>query len=89
MRLSDGQLKFWRKSLLYSIKSQLHFLHGHKRMKIFATDEVRGYSLRTSVEELMDMLDLKKYYPQKLKFEDMIKLTGDVLDNSARKPEPT
>ena len=84
--LSDNQRKFGRKSLLYNIRSQLHFLQ-EKKLETLASEMMQIDSLRPGVAGLMELFGMKSYYPQKLKYEDVIKLTHDVHNDINKKPE--
>ena len=45
------------------------------------TPECERNSLRREVKELLDLLGISSYYPQKLTFQDIVKLTSDVHNN--------
>ena len=44
------------------------------------------FNLNESVEELLELLNLKQYYPQKLTYEEVILLTPDILKDVRQKP---
>ena len=66
-------------SLLCSLKSQLHFLQAPEKGSFPALD-YSAYLPAKPVEKILDALDMKQYYPQKLRYEDVIQLTPDVND---------
>ena len=83
----DGNNKLIAKSLLYSIKSQLRLLSQHERL--LKNSEATGFigeTISLSVETLLDVLDMKNYYPQRLRYEDVIKLRRDMYDSPNKKP---
>ena len=84
--LNDGNIKLRRSSLVLSIKSQLHHLHQHERLKMSAAGDATAGELSPEVEGLMNMLDMKKYYPQKIKYDDVIKLTSEFWADVKKKP---
>ena len=85
--LRDADNKLMAKSLLYNIKSELRLLFQHQRLPKdpgimdFAVEKVSS-----CVEMLLDNLDMKKYYPQRLRYEDVIKLKIDVYDSANKRP---
>ena len=86
--LPDGKqhLKVNWKSLLLCLKNQLRFIIGHNQNTDREIKVIRG-PLSDSVESMLFLLNIRKYYPQKLALEDVIKLTPDVLVNENAKPK--
>ena len=82
---SPVQNKLIWKSLLHSLKSQLHFLRQLEE-HMDPPSETAGGSLRRSVEVLLEILDFKKYFPQKLTYKDMIKLSSDAFSDGGATP---
>ena len=73
------------KSLLCSLKSQFHFLISQES-KLIAAPEYAAGKLGPTTEKLLQALEIKQYYPQKLTYEDVIKLTADVFEDVNKKP---
>ena len=71
-----------------NIKSQLSFLTSTTRTEATAAEleSEQNFEVKESVEQMLDTLDLKKYYPQKLKYEDVIMLTSSIYDDVNKKP---
>ena len=73
---------FWY--LMYSIKGQLHFLKQQNKVKTMSEETMD--KLHAPLEGLLELLDMTKYYPQKLKYEDVIMLRTDDFDDVNKKP---
>ena len=86
--LRDADTKLMAKSLLYNIKSQLRLLSQQQRLvKDPGAVDFTGKKVCSSVETLLDNLDMKKYYAQGLRYENVIKLKSDVFDGVNKRPE--
>ena len=70
--------------LMYSIKGQLNFLKEQYKMKIASEETIDR--LHAPLEELLELLGMKKYYPQKLRYEDVTMLRTDDYNDVNRKP---
>ena len=82
--LSGKQLMFELEALMHSFKQQFHFAYRNKKVE---EEENSGIvEIDKSVERILEVLCLKKYYPQKLKYEDVIMLTSSIHDDITRKP---
>ena len=68
-----------------NIKQQFSFLYSIEETEETPEAEQTG-ELNDTVEGILDALDMKKYYPQKLRYEDLITLTSDDLDDVSKKP---
>ena len=85
--LRNVDTKLMAKSLLYNIKSQLRLLYQQQRLlKDSGAADFAGEKVTSSVEMLLDNLDMKKYYAQGLRYEDVIKLKSDVFDSVNKRP---
>ena len=83
----NADTKLMARSLFYSIKSELRLLNQQERLlKESGAANFTGERVRSSVETLLDNLDLKKYYEQGLRYEDVIKLKTDTSGNPDKKP---
>ena len=71
-----------------NIKRQLSFLTTTTRTqtKTPESDSKQNCKVKESVGQMLDCLDMKKYYPQKLKYEDVIMLTSSIYDDVDKKP---
>ena len=63
-------------TLVHSLKSQLYFPKRQKTFDVDDQDKTTDEHLDKSVEEMLMLLDMRKYYPQKLKLEDVQMLTA-------------
>ena len=85
--LRSKHTKLKRKSLIFSIKTQLYSLHQPTRVKdVSGRDGSEQIPLNADLKVLIDILGLKDYYPQKLTYEDVITLKPDVLRDFTSKP---
>ena len=85
--LRNADRKLMAKSLLYNIKSQLRLLNQQQRLlKDTGTVDFTGKKVSSSVETLLDNLDMKKYYAQGLRYEDVIQVKSDVNDSVNKRP---
>ena len=72
--------------LLYSLKNQFPF--RKERMKGTKTpSQYPSSTLGKSTELLLEVLNMKQYYPQKLTYEQVITLTPDVYSDEAKAPK--
>ena len=78
-------LKVSWKSLLFGLKDQLR-LFSRLDEKIDPEPDWIGERLSDSLEDILNLLSMTKYYPQKLTYEDVIKLTGNVKTNGDTVP---
>ena len=78
-------LKVNWKSLLLCLKNQLRFVCEFDE-KIGPEPRGIGERLSDPVENVLGLLNMKRYYPQKLTYEDVIKLASDVFANESKKP---
>ena len=69
------------KALVQSLKTQLHFTEAPTRTPQKASPFQMG-NLDRPVEKLLESLELSKYYPQKLTYDDVIKLTSELLEET-------
>ena len=72
-------------ALMCSLTSQFHFLNSHKVERINELDSPE-HSFDGIAKKLIEALHMKQYYPQKLKYEDVIKLTPEVNSDINKKP---
>ena len=49
--------------------------------------DINQFDLNESAQELLEILNLKQYYPQKLTYEEVILLTPDILKDVRQKPK--
>ena len=70
--------------LMYSIKGQLHFLKQQNKVKTSSEETIDRLS--SPMGELLELLGMTKYYPQKLKYEDVMMLRTDDFDGVNKKP---
>ena len=84
-RMEVCNLRVDWKMLFYSVKSQLHFLHCPNLIKSTTNDFINE-PLDKSVQKLLRAMDMEKYYPQKLKYEDVLMLSSDVYNDINKKP---
>ena len=82
----DNQLTFDLKPLVYSIKCQINILQHNERMARKET-KIQEKAINNTMDKLLEALHLKRYYPQKLTYEDMIMMGADVHDDANKKPE--
>ena len=82
--LSEKQPFFEIEGLLHSFKQQLHFVD--KNSKVVDQEDAEEMDIDQSVVNILEVLGLKKYYPQKLKYEDVIMLTSTIHDDVNKKP---
>ena len=76
------KLKPWIHALTYEFRS-LHVTSKMERIK----HEINLHgSLDKKIEKLLETLGMKKYYPQKLQYEDVIMMRTDVHDDVNQKP---
>ena len=66
-------------------EGQLYFLHQQETEQSKVV-EIQEDDLDRSVEKILEALDMRKYYPQKLKYEDVIMLSSDVHNDVNKKP---
>ena len=64
-------------TLVHSLRSQCHFPKRQKTSDVDDQDKTTDEHLDKSVEEMLILLDMTKYYPQKLKLEDIQMLTAN------------
>ena len=79
--LKDEHKKLNEQTLVYNIKSQLHELEGCETKKAVESEDKEEENLDQRVQVGLEILGMKKYYPQKLSFEDVIKLRTDDFDD--------
>ena len=72
-------------TLTYSLMNQLRYLHTDEKVERIQ-DNINQHNPTKEVEKLLEALDMRKYYPQKLKYEDVIMLSTRVTDNVGKKP---
>ena len=82
--LSGKQFMFKLEALMHSFKQQFDFEHRNKKIGEEENPEI--VEIDNSVARILEVLGLKKYYPQKLKYEDVIMLTSSIHDNINKKP---
>ena len=80
--LSEEQKKLNEQTLVYNIKSQLHELEGCEVIEVVKTEEKEAENLNPRVQLWLEILDMKKYYPQKLQYENVIKLRTEDFDDA-------
>ena len=78
---SHLQTKLDLMSVSYSLIDQLHFLEDYESTPEQSPETTEG-SLRKSVERWLNNLSMEKYYPQKLTYEDVIRLTPDFCSDA-------
>ena len=69
-----------------SLNTQLHFMKQPKITRQTSTNFHSTGNLDRNLEWLLEDLDLKGYYPQKLKYEDVITLTPHIYQDEKAKP---
>ena len=85
--MRQNKLKVDWKTLHYSVKNQLHFLeHPHPERIQPATYDFINQSMDNSFINILRAMDMEKYYPQKLKYEDVLMLSSDIDDDVNKKP---
>ena len=85
-RMNYYKLKMDWKTLHYSVKNQIRFLHYPHPERKPVTSDVISESTDNSVQKLLRALDMETYYPQKLKYEDVLMLSADINDDVNKKP---
>ena len=75
--LTEEQKKLNEQNLVHNIKSQLKELEGYEITGASEPEETKELKLDQTVQLWLEILDMKKYYPQKLTYEDVIKLKSD------------
>ena len=84
--LPEAVLKDNLTALTQAFKYQLKFAN---RSQTFAEGEMNDHKsgqLNTSVAQLLKIMNMMQYYPQKLTYEDVVKLGSDVYDDVNKKP---
>ena len=71
-----------REALMHLFKQQFHF----RNKKVVAEENSEIMEIDESVAGMLEVVGLKKYYPQKLKYEDVIMLTSSIHDEVNKKP---
>ena len=85
MRTSKAQQTYLDLSTLaLSIRSRYYFTKREKTLDL-DRDKAADEPLNKSVEQKLELLDMRKYYPQKLKIEDVTKLSESDF-NISKKP---
>ena len=77
------------KSFMHSFQSQLSFLQRGSQIDARAKDSpgnADGEHLTDALRKLLKDLEMTKYYPEKLTFEEITTLTSDVHDDVNKKP---
>ena len=83
--LSEKHFMFELEALMmHSFKQQFHFVHRHVKIREEENSEIA--KIDKSVARILEVVGLEKYYPQKLKYEDVIKLTSSIHDDVEKKP---
>ena len=85
IRFSRDLHRLMLKALVCNIKSQFHFLHQQESTPILPFGVVDSTPDKP-VEALLDALQMRKYYPQKLKYEDIVMLTNDKVKKMSTRP---
>ena len=78
--LTKEQKRLNEQTLVYNIRSQLQELEGYGIMGANEPEASEERNLDQRVLLLLEILEMKKYYPQKLTYEDVIKLRTNDLD---------
>ena len=84
-RMEHSKIEIGWKTLWYDVKNQLNFLHLSEPMQP-VTNHFINQSSDNSVQDMLRVLDMEKYYPQKLKYEDVLMISSSVKDDINKKP---
>ena len=82
--LSEKTPWFELETLLHSFKQQFHFVD--RSTKCTDRYDAEEADIDKAVVRILKALGLKRYYPQKLKYEDVIMLTSSIHDDINKKP---
>ena len=74
-------------TIMQSIKSQFSFISSKKVLYTQPVHDSIIADCPRVLKGILDKLGLSSYFPQKLKYEDVITLTEDVLHGTDRKPK--
>ena len=86
--LEGELLSFDLTPLVNFLKTQFDkiFSMKHQEEMQNASPEESKNELDESINEILNVLDMKKFYPQKLTYEDVIMLTSELKNESTKKP---
>ena len=86
-RKFDWKFDFDCKTLWFGVKNQLYFLqHPEPVQPVTNHFNNQSSDLNNPLQEILTALDMKKYYPQKLKYEDVLMISSYVYDDINKKP---
>ena len=84
--LQNGPIVFKLKPWIHALTYEFRSLHVASKMERVRHEINLHGSVDKKVEKLLEALDMKKYYPQKLQYEDVIMMRTDLHDDVNQKP---
>ena len=82
----QGSGGFELKTLTRAIINQLKYLQTEEKVKRIKDNTDQYNFIGKEAEKLLEVLDMRRYFPQKLKYEDVIMLSSGVTIGVGKKP---